>query len=141
MSIRLFLPFFKFPAKNEDQIFPETTGTNLEGPPQSYDAPLWMVPGRAGDMEGSGRASGDAGLAAEMEAQGDFIIQPVAVSMCGISEATWGRAQDSPPSPPFAPSNDPCVDFESDTMPLIVPTVVDRLGEREETWGQAQKLD
>ncbi|CUT99311.1 Ankyrin [Echinococcus multilocularis] len=96
---------------------------------------LWIAPGDAkesstnGDLEAKVEAEVEQAVAMEsVEAQGDVIIQPVAVPMCGVSEATWGRAQSPPPSPDF-------------DIPLIVPTVVERLGEREDTWGKPQQLD
>ncbi|VDM30925.1 unnamed protein product [Hydatigera taeniaeformis] len=97
------------------------------------DTSFWMSPD---DAKGAGsdfgaRVETEMEAMAEMESEeqeGDVIIQPVAVPMCGVSEATWGRAQSPTPS----------TDFD---IPLIVPTVVERLGEREDTWGKPQELD
>lgn len=126
------------PPVREDLIISESTQPPLKRASElAYEdgKSFWVAPEDAkasstsGDLEAKVETEVEAAVVMELvEAQGDVIIQPVVAPMCGVSEATWGRAQSPPPSPDFG-------------IPLIVPTVVDRLGEREDTWGKPQQLD
>ncbi|KAL5964468.1 hypothetical protein TSMEX_007808 [Taenia solium] len=126
----------KLPVR-EDLIISESIQPPLKRTPEMpYEngKSLWVTPEDAktsstsGDLETKVDAEEEAAVVMEpVEAQGDVIIQPVVAPMCGVSEATWGRAQSPPPSPDF-------------DIPLIVPTIVERLGEREDTWGKPQQF-